>query len=63
MFAHVAVLTFIALARKNHEEEFVADYFFLQKLKTEIAFKVSDTAVPPTFSGLSNQIAKEQNDR
>ena len=63
MFAHVAVLTFIALSRKNHEEEFVADYFNLQKLKTEIAFKVSDTAVPPTFSGLSNQIAKEQNDR
>jgi hypothetical protein len=31
--------------------------------KQKLRFKSATHAVPPTFSGLSNQIAKEQNDR
>ena len=46
--------------RENNTKSLLADFNLQSSEKQKLRFKSATHAVPPTFSGLSNQIAKEQ---
>jgi hypothetical protein len=49
-------------ARKNHTKSLSLIIVLQISEKQKLRFKSATHTVPPTFSGLSNQIAKEQTD-